>query len=612
MVMLDGDDVYWLEGRPLEGGRNVLVVRRADAAIADVTPTGVNVRSRVHEYGGGDYAVRDGVVYFSDFADQRVYRQAPGDAPRALSPPGARRFADYAIAHDGRFVVAVCEDKRGLEGPEDMASIVALDASSGAETVLAKGRDFYSSPVLSPDGRRIAYLAWDHPDMPWDAAELWLGELSGESVRIAGGSRESVFQPSFGPDGALYFASDRTGYYNLYRLVDGTVQALCPSEAEVGTAQWVFGMSLYAFPGDGSVVCAMTENGAYRLVRIDLATLRQSPIDVPFTSMSSVRAARNKVAMVAGSFTQASAVVALDPASGLCEVLRRSTDLAIPPEYLSEPEAIEFVGADGSLAHAFFYRPKNGGFAAPRVDKPPLIVKVHGGPTGAASSVLSLGAVQFWTSRGFAVVDVNYGGSTGFGRAYRERLRGRWGIVDVEDCAAAARFLVGRGDVDPGRLVISGGSAGGYTVLATLAFRDVFHAGASHYGIGDLELCARESRTTSPHKFESRYLDGLVAPYPERVDVYRQRSPIHAAPRMKRPVVFFQGLDDRVVPPSQAEAMALSLRTRGVYVEYLAFEGEGHGFRRAETIQRVLEAELSFYAKVLGLPVVDETPAGAE
>lgn len=607
-VALDGRDTYWIESRPAEAGRCAVVRLGPDGVPRDVTPPDMSVRTRAHEYGGGAFAVSEGTLVFSRFADQRLYRQDPGAAPEPITPPcpdGALRYADCLVDRARDRVVCVREDHTGPGEAVNTLVSVALDGS-GVE-VLASGHDFYSSPRLSPDGGRLAWLAWRHPNMPWDGTDLFVGGLSGDGSlagarRVAGGPAESIFQPEWSPDGALYFISDAGGFWNPYRLRDGRAEALCPREAEFGVPQWAFGMSTYAVLPDATLLCAFTERGRWQLARLDPADGRLAPIDTPYTEIGSVRAAGGRAVFAAASPAQALRLVELDPDTHAETELRRFSSVEVDPGCVSLPEPIEFPTAGGQTAHALFYPPANRDFEAPEGERPPLVVRCHGGPTGAASTALSL-RMQYFTSRGFAVLDVNYRGSSGYGRAYREQLDGRWGVADVEDCVAGAEHLAARGDVDRDRLAIAGSSAGGYTVLCALTFRDVFRAGASYYGISDLEALTRDT-----HKLESRYNDRLVGPYPERRDLYRERSPIHHADRLSCPVIFLQGLEDRVVPPDQAERMVEALRRKGLPVAYLAFEGEPHGFRRADTIRRAIEAELFFYARVLGFPLGEELP----
>ena len=605
-IAMDGDDMYWVETRPEEGGRNVVVRRTPDGLLTDMTPPPFNARTRVHEYGGGAFAVSEGTVYFSNFYDQRVYRQDPGTQPRPLTPEENLRYADGVIDRRRGRMVCVRED-HGDSGREALNTLVSLDLQrGGAGEVLASGNDFYASPRLNPAGSRLAWLTWDHPNMPWDGTELWVGELErdgslGPAQRVAGGPDESIFQPEWSPGGILYFVSDRNGWWNLHRWRDGQVEPLYEMEAEFGAPQWVFGTTTYAFESARRIICSYTRRGTWGLASIDTETRQLEPIETPYSDMlrGNVRAAPGYALFCGDSPTEPFSIVKLDLRTRHLEVLRRSSTESIDEGYLSSPEAIEFPTEGGLTAHAFFYPPTNGEHVEPTSGKPPLLVISHGGPTGATSIGLNLQA-QFWTSRGVAVLDVNYGGSTGYGTAYRRRLNGNWGIVDVDDCVNAARYLMGRGDVDGDRLIIRGGSAGGYTTLCALTYRDVFKAGASYYGIGDLEAMTKDT-----HKFESRYLDTLIGPYPERRDLYVQRSPIHHTDRLSCPVILFQGLEDKIVPPNQAETMVEALRLKGLPVAYIPFEGEQHGFRRSENINRSLEAELYFYSRVFGFKLAD-------
>jgi len=574
-IALDGDDVYWIEGRPREGGRNV-VVRNG----ADVTPAPFNARTRVHEYGGGAFAGAKGIVYFVNDSDQQLYR----DTTQLTNVPGLR-FADLIV--DRQRLIAVCEDHRA--GGEPKNTLVSL--TDGQIETLASGHDFYSSPRAF--GNHLAYLAWNHPNMPWDETELWL-----DGRKIAGGDGESITQPEWSPDGVLHFISDRTGWWNLYRWRNGKVEPLCLMDADFAMPQWVFGMSSYAFIAADRIVCAYNVKGSWRLGMLDTQRGNLQPIPSPYSVISQVRADAGRVVFLGASPTDPESVVQFDFASRKFTTLRSSTNVRIEPDYISEPEAIEFPTENNLTAHAFYYAPRNRDFVGPPTEKPPLIVMIHGGPTSAATSRFDL-AKQFWTSRGFALVDVNYGGSTGYGRPYRERLKGNWGIVDVDDCCNAARYLVERGDVDAVRLVIRGGSAGGFTTLAALTFRDVFKAGASYYGISDL------AASNDTHKFESRYNYSLIAPWLEGREVYRARSPLFALERLNCPIIFFQGLEDKVVLPNQSEMMVEAMRKKGLPVAYLTFEGEQHGFRKANTIKRTLEAELHFYSRIFRFPIAD-------
>jgi dipeptidyl aminopeptidase/acylaminoacyl peptidase len=603
-IRLDGDDTYWIERRALEGGRKTIVRRSAHGQVMDVTPLSFNSRTRVHEYGGGDYAVSKGTIVFANFADQRLYiMRKAGLAPRPLTPVGDLRYADGVI--DGRRNLLFCVREDHTAQGEAINTVVSLDLKQGgAGNVLVSGNDFYSSPRLSRDGTRLAWLTWNHPNMPWDGTELWLGELDEggslkNKVRVAGGASESIFQPEWSPDGTLYFVSDRTGWWNLYRWKQEKVEPVCPMEAEFGEPQWVFGGSLYAFESAERIICSYSREGRCYLGRIDIGRRALEPVEIPYSAISRVQAAEGRVVFIAASPTERTAIVAWDPDTSGYQVLRRSGESTVDFGYLAVPRSIEFPTTGGLTAHGIFYAPTNCDFAAPADERPPLLVMSHGGPTSATSTSLRY-AVQYWTSRGIAVLDVNYGGSSGYGREYRDRLKGRWGIVDVDDCVNGVRFLVERGEADGSRVAIRGGSAGGYTTLCALTFRDTFKAGASHYGISDLEALARDT-----HKFESRYLDSLIGPYPARRDLYVERSPIHFTERLACPMIIFQGLEDKVVPPNQAEKMVEAVRSKGLPVAYLTFEGEQHGFRKAENIKRVLEAELYFYAKVFGFELAD-------
>lgn len=604
---LDGEDIYWLELRPTEAGRTVLVRRTPDGQTFDVTPAPFNVRTRVHEYGGGAYVVHQGTIYFSHFADQRLYRQTLGAEPQPISPEGDWRYADGVVDESRQRLICVREDHT-VGKHEPLNAIASLSLHGDHEPqILVAGNDFYSSPRLSPDGSRLAWLTWNHPNMPWDGTELWVAAFNadgslGQPEKVAGGIDESIFQPEWSPSGVLHFISDRTGWWNLYRWQQGQIEALCDRAAEFGEPQWVFGQSTYGFDtnrGSEQILCTYTEQGKTHLARLDPATQQLEAITLPYTVVRGLRVAAGQAVFLAGSPTQSLVMARLDLATGETSVLQRSSHLAIESGYLSEPQVIEFPTENNLTAYGFFYPPKNQDYSAPEGEKPPLLVKSHGGPTASTSTLLSL-SIQYWTSRGIAVLDVDYGGSTGYGRAYRERLKGQWGIVDVDDCVNGARYLVEQGLVDGDRLVIDGGSAGGYTTLCALVFRDVFKAGASYYGVSDLEALARDT-----HKFESRYLDGLIGPYPERQDLYQARSPVHFCDRLSCPVIFFQGLEDKIVPPNQAEAMVEVLQAKGLPVAYVAFEGEQHGFRKAENIKRSLDGELYFYSRVFGFELAD-------
>jgi dipeptidyl aminopeptidase/acylaminoacyl peptidase len=611
--------VWWAEGRPDEGGR-VVLVRQADGGESEtVTPAGMNVRTRVHEYGGGAWhlAAPD-LVLFVDFADQRLYRQRPGEEPVAVSPqpsePGALRYADMRLAPDGRTVVCVRE--REAE-PEPVNEIVALALDGSEEPrVLASGRDFYSFPRVSPDGEWLAWTCWDHPNMPWDGTELWVAPLSdsGEERLIAGGPEESIFQPEWGPDGHLHFASDRDGWWNLYRAREpGTEMSgeeqplvqLTEEEADFAHPQWLFGGATFAFLENGAIVCVRCKRGEERLALLEPGGWEATDLGLPFTSFyfPQLSARGSRAVFVAGSPEDELAVVAFDGESRETEVVRSSGEEAVDRAYVSRPRPIEFATGEGEVAYGFYYPPANPGFEAPEGELPPLIVESHGGPTSHATPALEA-EYLYWTSRGFGIVDVNYRGSSGYGREFRNKLRGTWGVVDNEDCVNAALYLAEEGLADRERLAIRGGSAGGYATLCALTFHDAFAAGASYFGVADAGALAEDT-----HKFESRYLDRLIGPYPEQAELYRERSPIYHVEQLRAPVILLQGLEDKVVPPNQAETMAAALERNGVPYAYLAFEGEQHGFRKAETNIRCLESELYFYGRIMGFePAGDPEP----
>ena len=596
---------YWVESRPADGGRNVLVTNAgADGAVRDLTPAGFSARTRVHEYGGKPFAIGRGVTFFSNFPDQRVYAHRPDQAPAPLTPEGYR-YADYELDKTGTLLFCVREDHTGSGEPRN--TLVALDTrAGGAGTVLFDKSDFVGYPRLSPDGRRLAWIAWNHPDLPWDSTTLYVANVAGAKLSgitaLTSGSRESVIEPRWDGDGTLYFVSDRSNWWNLYRYKDSRVTTALAIEAEIGSPLWTLGQSSYALTGDGRAVVRYTVAARDKLGVVDLGgSGKLTPLDLPFVGLSNIQLISPGTAIaVAASATTEAALVTIDLETGGYRILRAPGSVKLDAALISIAEPIEFPTAGGLTAHAFYYPPTNPEASAPPGEKPPLVVKVHGGPTSHSKPEFAL-ATQFWTSRGFALLDVNHGGSSGFGRAYRERLNGNWGVVDVGDVVAAVRYLINTGRVDGKRAAIRGGSAGGFTVLAALAFHDVFRAGANYYGVSDLEALARDT-----HKFEARYLDRLVAPLPQGQATYEARAPIRHLESFKAALITFQGADDKVVPPDQSRAIVAALKAKKVPVAYIEFEGEQHGFRRAENIVRSLESELAFYGKVFGF-----TPDGA-
>ncbi len=600
-----GSDLYWMEGRPSEGGRQTLLRRRPAGTIAEVTPEPYNARSRVHEYGGGSFtAADDGTVYFVNFKDQHLYTVPEGQAPVQLTHDDGMRYADIALDLERHRLICVREDHGA--GDEPANTLVAIDLTTGDATVLASGHDFFAAPRLSPDGTTLAWLSWNHPNMPWDGCVLRTagfdaaGALA-DVTEVAGGPQESIFQPTWAADGTLYFVSDRSGFWNIHRRRGGAVEPVHRHDADFGVPAWTFGLATYAFHDSSTIITAYSTAGSWRLGTLDIATGTLTAIDTPYSRFSSLEPLPDgRIVMTVSGPATLPALVLYDISTGTTEVLRRSFADDLDERYVSIARKVEFPTSDGLTAFGFYYPPHNADFEAPEGELPPLLVFSHGGPTSATDDTLRI-ATQFWTSRGFAVLDVNYGGSTGYGRAYWQRLAGRWGIVDIDDCCNGAVYLAEQGLADRARLAIRGGSAGGYTTLGALAFRDVFAAGASYFGVSDMTALAEHT-----HKFESRYLDSLVGPYPQEAALYRERSPLRHSDGFTCPTIFFQGLDDKVVPPAQAELMVDALRTKGVPVAYVPFEGEGHGFRGEHAIKRAAEAELYFYGRVFGFE-----PAGA-
>lgn len=603
-ISMDGDNIYWTELRPSEGGRTALVRRSVNGEITDMLPKVMSVRSRVHEYGGGGFVVDDGDVWFCNDADQRLYSMPRFGKLTALTPEGSFRYADMVVDRRKSRLIAVCEE-HNADNVEPVNRLISIGFDK-AITKLVSGADFYASPRLSPDGRNLAWLSWSHPNMPWDETELWVAKLAenGELFdrqRVAGGDAVSIFQPAWSPEGVLYFVSDQTGWWNIYKLdsENGKIRALYPTKAEFGRPQWAFGMTTYGFARDGDIVCTYFAKSEWRLARIAIEDAQLRDIETNFCAFDNLKVLGNKAAFVAGHATEASALTVFDLDSGEPQILRRSMNLEVQPENISIGKALEISVGYNAKVHAFYYAPLNRDYMATPEELAPLIVKSHGGPTSQTTGAFSLG-IQFWTNRGFAVLDVNYRGSTGYGRAYRKRLEGQWGVIDVEDCIVSVNFLAEQRLIDCSRVAITGGSAGGFTTLSALTFHNTFRAGASYYGIGDLEALARDT-----HKFEAHYLDRLIGVWPEAKDLYKARSPFHHTNHLECPVIFFQGAEDKIVPPNQAQVMVDELQSKNLPVAYVEFEGEGHGFRKAENIERALAAELYFYGRVLGFKPAD-------
>lgn len=607
-IVTEGDDVFWIERRPAEEGRQVIVVMHDNGSVEDLLEPPFSARTTVHEYGGRSYAVHGSTVYFSNFADQRIYRRDPSGTISAITAepetPLTTRYADHVVTPDGSALICVRE-RHGMNGLDGAAGvindIVSIPTDGvGEPSVLASGADFYLAPRVSHDGRRLVYLTWDHPNMPWDGTSLYSISLdaneAGIAAYIAGGPSESISQPRFGEDGVLYYLSDRSGFWNCY---DEHHTPRYPVDADCGGPDWQFGQSSYQVGDDGSLIISFAREGKMQLTVVEKGDARELDHDMSEFSSLAIDGHKRLVAL-AGSATSPLAIIRVDVTDGTTTTLAKSRELQIDPGYISTPRHLRFPTSDGLEAFALYYPPKNADFQGAPGERPPLIVQSHGGPTASARHVFDP-EIQFWTSRGFAVVDVDYGGSSGYGRAYRDRLNGKWGIVDVDDCTNVATYLADRGRVDRRRLIIHGGSAGGYTTLSCLTFRNIFAAGASYFGVSDLAALASDT-----HKFESRYLDKLVGRLPEDQDIYRERSPLYHARNLKCPVIFFQGLEDAVVPPPQAENMVAALHNQGVPAAYVTFEGEQHGFRKATSIIRSIEAELYFYSRVLDFAIADD------
>jgi len=603
-LCIDGEDIYWSESRPLENGRYVIMRRTPDGNVSECTPPEYYVRSRVHEYGGGSFTVNKGVIYFVNFKDQHLYRQPINGTPELITPGDGYRYAEPVVDEKRKRLICIREDHTG-EG-EAVNTIVSIDLNGNDNgKILVEGNDFYSSACLSPDGNKLAWLTWNHPNMPWDGTELWVADVLEDGTLqnaelVTGSTTESIFQPEWSPDGKLHFVAEYTGWWNLYRWENGKAEALYPMEAEFGYPQWVFHLTTYGFVSANRIICTYTQNGIWYLAFLDIDIKKLTPIETPYTDMFYILAGKRFAIFLVGPPLQLFELVRLDTETLEMVSMKQAFETTMDKGYLSSAQPISFLTKEDKTAHAIYYAPQNKDYAAPGDERPPLLVISHGGPTAAAASSLDYD-IQYWTSRGFAVVDVNYGGSTGYGREYRQRLNGNWGIVDVDDCCHAALYLAEQGLADKNHLAIRGGSAGGYTTLACLAFRDVFKAGTSYFGLSELEFFAKES-----HKFESHYLNSLVAPYPERKDIYYERSPINFVQNFNCPIILFQGDEDQIVPPNQSQLMFDAVRAKGIPAAYVLFEGEHHGFRKADSIKRSLEGELYFYSKIFNFDLAEE------
>ena len=613
-IKVDGDDVYWLDARPAEGGRIVIMRHDAHGETEDRTPADFNVRNAVHEYGGGSYAVRDGTTYFTNWADQRIYVQLKDGTIRSLTvePPIPRgiRYADLTLTENGKFLLCVRETHTD-DGNEASNEVVAIDTDTGGQTVIATGRDFYCAPRVCPYHDGIAWTEWDHPNMPWDGNSLVSGSFNQYDATVSttaaiagGGNEESIVQPTWSPNGLLHFVTDRTGWWNIHVWRDGEPVNLLNEESDHGRPDWQFGFTSYAHLPDGKIAVGKGGATSGSVMILDTSTGAKQAIEVPYSEISFVTAGSGgeSILFVGASPTQEPAVVSLDIETERCSTIYAPSDVRVDPGYMSSPEHIVFPTTDDGQAHAFYYPPTNKDFASPEGELPPLVTICHGGPTSASGTGLDL-STHYWTSRGFAVVDVNYRGSSGYGKVYRDALKQKWGIYDTDDCIAAAQYLIDQGLVDKGRVIIRGGSAGGYTTINALTFHDFFAAGAALYGIADLMVFIGDT-----HKFESRYLDSLVGSYPEEAQRYHDRSAINFMDQLATPMIILQGLEDEIVPPSQAEIMVEALEAKGLPYAYIGFPGEQHGFRQAKNIILAQQAELYFYGKVLGFEPADDIP----
>jgi dipeptidyl aminopeptidase/acylaminoacyl peptidase len=596
-----GDDLYWVEGRPWEAGRNVIMRRDSNGSITDLLPAPFSHYSRVHEYGGMAYALNDDHLYFVNATDQNIYKYCLDDtsAPQVITNNSSRRFADLIVDRQNQRLIAVCEEHNDDQEPENYLASIALNNQTPAIEKLVSGADFYAYPRISPDQSQLCWIEWRHPNMPWDATQLWQATISNgnliEKKRVAGGdNNQAIFQPHWSPNNTLYYVSDITNWWNIYRFENGIGAPVLRMDAEFATPLWQLGMTTFDFIDANTIACIWTVSGIWHSGFIDVATGVLTTVQTPYSSMQAVACHQGSVYFVAGASVLASQIGGVNLQGQVSPIYAPAT-VDLDKADLAQPESISFTSGDNQQVHAFYYPPTSARYCGDDRELPLVIAMCHGGPTGATSSGLNL-KIQYWTNRGFAVVDINYRGSVGFGRTYRQGLEGAWGIADVEDTQHAIAYLAGQQKIDPKRCLIRGGSAGGYTVLSALTFTDTFKAGASLYGIGDLETLAKDT-----HKFESRYLDSLIGPYPERRDIYLERSPIHHADGLNCPVIFLQGLEDKVVPPNQAEMMVKLLEDKGIQVGYVTFADEGHGFRKANNIIRAMEAELAFYRDVFSL-----------
>jgi len=589
-VIVDGDDVYWNEVRPKNEGRYTIVKNGED-----VTPPDFSARSAVHEYGGGAFTVKEDTVVTSNFRDKKLYIKEPGKDLRPLTTGKDTRFGDLHITQHG--IVAVGETHKPDQEPENFLALI--DIQTGTFKKIASGYDFYTSPAISPDGKKIAYICWKHPNMPWTDTELWIANIDEmgnliNSVQVAGQDPETIFQPGWDKDGTLYFVTDRDEWWNLHRYVDGKIENMCKMEAEMGWPLWQLQRSKWTFLGE-KLLFACVEKGFMHLGILDPATGKCEKIESPGVTYLQLRSGNGFVVFIEGFDNQSSRIVKMDNKTLARTVIKEPEGKTFNEGYISTPQHITYKSAGGREAYGYFYPPKNKDYKGKEGELPPLIVMIHGGPTSKTLPTFAL-QKQFWTSQGFAILDVDYGGSTGYGRTYRMALNGNWGIVDVEDCIFGAKHLAEQGLVDKDKLLIRGGSAGGYTTLAALTYEDTFKGGADYYGIADLEALAHDT-----HKFESHYNDTLLGPFNEKAHIWKERSPINHMDKFNSPLIIFQGTEDKIVPPNQSKMIYEALKKKGIKTELYLYEKEQHGFRKKKNIINSLNKEADFYREIMGV-----------
>tara|TARA_B100000700_G_scaffold236820_1_gene262763 strand:+ start:1017 stop:2960 length:1944 start_codon:yes stop_codon:yes gene_type:complete len=598
-IRIDNNDIYFLEGRPAESGRSVIIKHNPDGTTEDVLPQNYNARNAVHEYGGGSYAVKDEIVFFTNWEDQLIYKVSADKISPITKPsniPMGIRFADLTLSNDGKWIFCVRETH--TKDKEAQNEIVAVSTISSEIIVLASGRDFYSSPRPNPISNQICWLEWDHPNMPWDGNELYIADFDSQNIsnklKIDGSKNISILQPEWTNEGDLVYISDESGWWNLRKYSDNKTSEILLEEIDHGGPAWQFGFRTYFIHDNFIFLRGTSKDKNKGLIRkITLSGEIVDEIQVNHTSISDLSFCDGSAIYMGSSPTTSTQLCRLDFSTSNVDILKESIKIQIDSEEISIAQEIMFDTTSNEIAYAYFYKPTNKNYEGLTKEKPPLLVISHGGPTGSTTSSLNL-SIQYWTNRGFAVVDVNYRGSAGYGKKYRDALKSNWGVYDTDDCIAAVDYLSNKGLVDSSRVAIKGGSAGGYTTINALTFHDRFAVGATYYGIADLSVFIDDT-----HKFESRYLDSLIGKYPEEKEKYYNRSAINFTDKLSCPMIIFQGTEDKIVPPSQAEIMAQGLRDKKIPFSLIMYEGEQHGFRQSENIKHSLESELFFYSKVL-------------